>query len=56
MITRAHTHARAHTHTQVAVKVMRPDAARLFHGDVTTLENFCRLAQPQIVPIFGEVR
>jgi hypothetical protein len=25
-------------------------------GDVSTLETFCRLAQPQIVPSFAEIR
>lgn len=37
-------------------QVMRPAAKRIFEGDVGTLESFCRLAQPHIVPTFEEVR
>ena len=33
-------------------QVMRPDAERLFRGDLDTLEAFCKLAQPQIVPVW----
>ncbi|KAJ1476292.1 ABC1 family-domain-containing protein, partial [Baffinella frigidus] len=41
---------------EVVIKVMRPDAERLFRGDLDTLEAFCKLAQPQIVPVFDEFR
>jgi aarF domain-containing kinase len=41
---------------QVVVKVVRPRAKALFEGDLATLESFCRLAQPQLVPVFEEFR
>ena len=34
---------------QVVVKIVRPNAKRLFEDDLALLESFCRLAQPQLV-------
>ena len=31
-------------------------AQRLFGNDLDTLQAFCRLAQPQLAPVFEEIR
>ncbi len=35
----------------VAVKVMYPNVEGLFRGDITTMKNFCKLAQPEHLPV-----
>mmetsp|Transcript_7201 Transcript_7201/g.9383 ORF Transcript_7201/g.9383 Transcript_7201/m.9383 type:complete len:532 (+) Transcript_7201:81-1676(+) len=39
----------------VAVKVMYPGVEQMFRGDISTMKNFCSLAQPEHLPALGEI-
>ncbi len=41
---------------EVVVKVKYPYVERVFDSDMQTIENFCRLAQPEQVPFLREIR
>jgi len=41
---------------EVVVKVQYPTVERLFDSDISTIRDFCALAQPEFLPILEEIR
>jgi aarF domain-containing kinase len=41
--------------TPVAIKIMNPAAEKSFRTDISTVKRFCKIAQPEQLPLFEEI-